>query len=640
MASNNIPIDDLQINIEVNSLRAQSNIDLLAKSLKEVGSSGSELQKVVIGLQDLGNAASQSEKVIAKTGEKIKDTGDNSSSAGSKIRSTSSDLKNMAKSANHSTSALGNLISSFKRIAMYRALRSIIKAITQGFSEGVKNFTQWDAAFNNNGFGAVATMNEIKSLSQQITNSLGAMAMPIIQLVLPALRMVANVLMDIANFINQIARTFQGEKDYMRAVYTEVDYLDDSLGRASGRAKELKRVLFGFDELNILPSITGSSGGSGTSLLDMTPDLFKKTDTAGWLQNIVDEVKKFNLKNKLEQFILTAAYMVRDLFTWIGQHIVKPAIDWLNDNVFRPIGNWISTAASNIAKFFSDIWNDINKWFGSLFTAKFWQDLWYDIDSWLVKPFKEFLNWINHEEIEPKTDSSHILDLGKTYSKTRIGIKENPVEVNTIADPKPLKNLLDTTLHVKDEIDNTKFSPKFEIQSLQIDALKKIPEQLSRGLSPITLLFQFNTRTLPSAMAYIWDVMQKAFYKAPLQMPTVITNSTQQTFAGKALLNSVKFASGGVPDVGTLFYAGEAGAEVVANMNGRTQVLNTDQMSDAIANGNVDVVNAIYALMNTMVSTVNGKSFDIYMDSAKVGKSVTAYQTNQARRGIATQGVY
>lgn len=106
------------------------------------------------------------------------------------------------------------------------------------------------------------------------------------------------------------------------------------------------------------------------------------------------------------------------------------------------------------------------------------------------------------------------------------------------------------------------------------------------------------------------------------------------------LAGAFGLAGGGVvPNTGSLFYAGEAGAEVVANLGHSTGVMNVSQMQEAVANGNIEVVNAIYALANTVVNTVNNKSFDVYMDASKVGQSVSKYQFNQARRGI-TQGAY
>ena len=98
-------------------------------------------------------------------------------------------------------------------------------------------------------------------------------------------------------------------------------------------------------------------------------------------------------------------------------------------------------------------------------------------------------------------------------------------------------------------------------------------------------------------------------------------------------------AEGGlVPNVGTLFYAGEAGAEVVTNLGHSTGVMNVSQMQEAVANGNSEVVNAVYAMANLITGAINSKNFDVYMDASKVGRSVTKYQNNQARRG--TEGAY
>lgn len=46
--------------------------------------------------------------------------------------------------------------------------------------------------------------------------------------------------------------------------------------------------------------------------------------------------------------------------------------------------------------------------------------------------------------------------------------------------------------------------------------------------------------------------------------------------------NIPQYASGGIPSHGTMFVAGEAGAEAVANINGRTEVLNASQLASAI----------------------------------------------------------
>ena len=62
----------------------------------------------------------------------------------------------------------------------------------------------------------------------------------------------------------------------------------------------------------------------------------------------------------------------------------------------------------------------------------------------------------------------------------------------------------------------------------------------------------------------------------------------------EAMLNASKFADGGVPQKGSFFWAGEAGAELVANMpNGNTGVMNIEQLESAVARGMVIGLSAV-----------------------------------------------
>ena len=129
-----------------------------------------------------------------------------------------------------------------------------------------------------------------------------------------------------------------------------------------------------------------------------------------------------------------------------------------------------------------------------------------------------------------------------------------------------------------------------------------------------------------------------AIVAAPLT-GAALSGATAAATSSAGLLELLKLlfvggmASGGtVPNVGTLFYAGERGAEVVSNLGNRTGVTNVSQMAEAVESGNMGVINALYAAANMVVNTVNGKNLDVYLDGAKVGKSVTQYQNNQTRR--------
>ena len=84
-----------------------------------------------------------------------------------------------------------------------------------------------------------------------------------------------------------------------------------------------------------------------------------------------------------------------------------------------------------------------------------------------------------------------------------------------------------------------------------------------------------------------------------------------------------KFADGGVPDKGTLFIAGEAGAEIVTNSpNGQTGVTNVQQIQQAM-------YNALVAYGKTQGS--NGQAIEVYLDGEKVYQNTTAHAKRRGK---------
>lgn len=72
------------------------------------------------------------------------------------------------------------------------------------------------------------------------------------------------------------------------------------------------------------------------------------------------------------------------------------------------------------------------------------------------------------------------------------------------------------------------------------------------------------------------------------------------------------FASGGMPPQGTAFIAGEAGPEIVANIGGRSGVMNVEQMSEGVAAGVRDAnmeQNALLREQNSLLRVLIEKEF-------------------------------
>lgn len=109
-------------------------------------------------------------------------------------------------------------------------------------------------------------------------------------------------------------------------------------------------------------------------------------------------------------------------------------------------------------------------------------------------------------------------------------------------------------------------------------------------------------------------------------------------WAGVTLIPEIslpRLADGGFVDAGQLFIAQEAGPELVGRIGHRTAVANNDQIVDGIAAGvsdaNDNVVSAIYAMAAQIITAINEKDSNVYMDGERVSARVTQTQTRQSR---------
>lgn len=92
-------------------------------------------------------------------------------------------------------------------------------------------------------------------------------------------------------------------------------------------------------------------------------------------------------------------------------------------------------------------------------------------------------------------------------------------------------------------------------------------------------------------------------------------------------------ANGGIFDAGSLIWAGEAGAEVVANAGGgRTGVMNVEQMQNAVYEG---VYAAVTAAMRANSGNGGSQAVNVYLDSRQITASV---ENRQHERGASIMG--
>lgn len=271
--------------------KASSGISRLATSLGKLQEAADGIKKMddirakLDGLSDLAKAT-PAIKALSSFNESARKTSSGVSGFGKKLISVP--LEAFKSKVTGVIKPLGNLYNSFKRIAMYRALRTALKEITQGFAIGVKNLYAW-AGLVGNSF--VGTMDSLATSMNYLRNSLGAMVSPLLDALAPAVEILVDKFVDLINLVNQFFATITGKTTWRKAVRTAKEYADNTNDAAAAQAK-LNHQLMAFDELNNISLSSPSGRGGGGSDDGVSADDFEELPLPDWAQDIKDAIAR------------------------------------------------------------------------------------------------------------------------------------------------------------------------------------------------------------------------------------------------------------------------------------------------------------------------------------------------------------
>ena len=245
------------------------------------------------------------------------------------------ETKQLGVAAEKAAKKTGNFGSSLMRIAKYRLLRTILKEITQAFREGVTNLYEYSTALNSTDAAAnKSTMDQYASSLLYLKNAAGAAAGPLLQALLPVVQQLVDWFVAGANAVNQFISALQGKTTFTKAVYNMAEF-GEQTEKAGAAAKELKKTIFGWDELNVLQDNKPSGGGAAASMPDYS-GMFEEAEIGTGFQKVADFLK--------------------DTFGWFFD-----AVKWLWDNkIIQGIG-----AAFGAWKIADGVLNFFSKYLGS-----------------------------------------------------------------------------------------------------------------------------------------------------------------------------------------------------------------------------------------------------------------------------------
>lgn len=399
----------VQVVREMNEIqKTGGNQSAYAKLSEEAKALSAEMQKMRGAKQDLGGVGSGFENIAQSARQ-----------AGQSIVGMISGgawgfLKKLAAGAKNAAIALAKLagravVSGLRKIGQYagQAAKKIFglgrsaRQSGNGFGFSLKNLLKYGLGirslfvlFNRlrnaikDGFETMSKYNPalksaLTSLSASLNGLKGSLATafaPILTAIAPALTTLINLLTQAVNAIGMFFAALTGQAFYAAKGIASVG---SAAGKASGSAKELKRQLAGFDELNILSANSGGGGGGGGGGAG-GGFTYQQMPISEGIQNFVNEVKRLFAAGEYEEIghviadgINKAIAKAKDFIKWanIGPTITKyinvvtGTLNGLFGRVdFREIG---STLASGL----NTVTNALRVWYITIRWRKIGEDI-------------------------------------------------------------------------------------------------------------------------------------------------------------------------------------------------------------------------------------------------------------------------
>lgn len=677
MAEETGNIDALDIQIKSSASKATSELEGLAAVLADIKSLLAGLSAATKGASDsLDGAASSAEE------------------ASEGVSAVKKEAAGLGKSFSKTSGQIDKFIKSIGRIAFYRAIRTAIKNISAAVREGLTNLETYSRTV---GTAFAPAVDNLRQHVLLLKNAFATALRPVIEALIPIIIRLVDWLSKAADFVAQVLSVLTGKVDangrYTKAVLSD-------LQQSNKQAKELRRTLLGFDEINRLDGDTGSGESTSGGLQFTQADVSEKArevaeKIAKWVEKIKDFINGIDWATVLKVLAVIAAVVagiklfeklkkVWEVLKSIGT-VLKTIIGHISPigaavlvviAIFALWGDkiaaWCRTAKKNIKDFFksmeadSKFFNALGELIGDVFGLALdiiadlaeavyklvhgdfkgaWEALkrlLADIILGVAKIIDGILNII----IGAAADIWNFALVPLINGIVTVFAKGDVLFTNLWIDIKiwfytaiawivdhlnALLAKIEGKINKAIEAYNALTGNKVKPISLQIDSTKvdqKIEELRKTKLPPITETVQLAGKWNAPKVTIATNLANEALDALGLKVNKIgkalsSVGSTLSVMTGRESRTPVAislYASGGFPTVGSLFLAGERGAEYVGDIGGRTGVMNTDQMADAM-----------YSAMVSALANAPQSGGDIYLDGEIIYRNVVRRNNNQVR---------
>lgn len=532
------------------------------------------------------------------------------------------------------TAKLGGFFSALKRIAVYRAIRFVLKEITQGFREGIQNLYQYSALINGK---FKDSMDRLSTSALYLKNSLGAMVAPIINALTPAIETLVDAFVDLLNVINETLAMITGADTWTKALKYPKQYAEE-LDGANGSAKALRATLLGFDEINRLDDNSRGSRGRASDLMDYSK-MFEEVATKNFWDSFMERGKsKFTLfagslagilalklsgafegvvtgtsaTTLLGKFgaVVLASYGGFRIGNWLYENNVFHIRDVADDLMDAGLGDAITKSFDTVR----GLWDDyVNWWTDNVDLSLGWDLLYDDAVTWGDKitgffgGVKEGWSIMYDDAI---TWGDKLWDAWDWLTDDGIDIHFHTSVDSEAWDT--FKNNVDSELQ---QIRNA-HQNAFDFEPTGTGTAPPYPTPNAHIYKEIDDVSNKNkTNTEVQVIKKAGNALVKNMENLLGGLASVASNNSLLTRAG-----------GGSVATGDLFLANEKEPELIAHLGNRTQVANSDQITESIkvatmagnAEGN-GLLRQVVTLLNGILQKDNVVVAEVTTDSITSG---------------------
>lgn len=497
--------------------------------------------------------------------------------------------------------------------------------------------------------------NKLKSVTTKVLEIVGAAALVIgIILVCTGVGIplgIGLILSGAAALGTAVAINWETIKNKISEVFTKIKSMGGSLGKLA---------------IGLILCLTGVGIPLGLALIADGVKDFATGKPVSWdsmvsgikeaLGNISDEWNKFKNKVKDSEPVQFLAEVKSNASEWWNGivELFSPAIDWFSElfgSIFQTISDIfynIGVIASGCWEIIKAVWGIASEWFSEhIITpiATFFSNMWNGIKDGAItvwngieSVFSVVGNWFNENVIQPV--AGFFTDLWDGFVK---GAKKAWDGVKSVFSPVAafFSNTFKKAWQGIVKVFSTAGEIFVDIKDGIVSAFKTVVNGIIKGLNKVVSI-PFNG--INAALKKIRDA-EIAGWQPFSSLRTITVPQIPLLAEGGIITpkNVPKYAGGTNRVHGSMFVAGESGAELVGHVNGNTEVLNRFQMGQimhsSIIAGMAQFLPVWKTLNNTLITSANAIIQSVLV-SAEAVNSHLATQVTYDPSNILSQSVY